>query len=225
MKPYKWEPLEDANDDDGTHTCWSALINHYKYGRWAYIEGYGENGNEYEIFTEHYPDHPIMVCKSLASAKRWVTQNIKKKYEPKTKEELKELCDDPDVCLGDIDTSNITDMSHLFDCSQREDFFGIETWDTSNVISMQYMFYNAKFFDYPIGDWNVSNVRNMDYMFCCAGFFNRPVGNWNIANVKDMEDMFAGAVSFKQDLPEEWAKKAGYKNPSVKKKKDIVSVR
>ena len=36
------------------------------------------------------------------------------KYKPKDKEELKKLVEDNNIYLGDIDTSLITDMSHLF---------------------------------------------------------------------------------------------------------------
>ena len=40
------------------------------------------------------------------------------KYQPRTKEELKDLCEDESVYLGDIDTSLITDMSKLFQDSE-----------------------------------------------------------------------------------------------------------
>ena len=49
-----------------------------------------------------------------------------KKFQPTTKKELQALVDDPEVNLGDIDTSKITDMSHLFFDSERTDFSGIE---------------------------------------------------------------------------------------------------
>ncbi|TEY03879.1 BspA family leucine-rich repeat surface protein, partial [Campylobacter sp. US12a] len=48
------------------------------------------------------------------------------KYFPETKEELKTLIKDESIYLGDIDTSNITDMSYLFANSDRTDFSGIE---------------------------------------------------------------------------------------------------
>lgn len=55
------------------------------------------------------------------------------KYSPKTNEELQELIEDESIYLGDIDTSAITDMSWVFCDCQREDFSGIEKWDTSKV--------------------------------------------------------------------------------------------
>lgn len=53
------------------------------------------------------------------------------KYKPANREELKALCNDESVYLGDINTSLIADMSGLFLDSTRKDFSGIERWDTS----------------------------------------------------------------------------------------------
>ena len=39
-----------------------------------------------------------------------VIKVVAKKYLPSGKEELKELVTNPEICLGDIDTSLITDM-------------------------------------------------------------------------------------------------------------------
>ena len=83
------------------------------------------------------------------------------KYSPKSCDELKELVDDESVNLGDIDTSAITDMSGLFCDCEREDFSGIEKWDTSNVTSMRDMFNCAEHFNHNINDWDVSNVADM----------------------------------------------------------------
>ncbi|EOH7710691.1 BspA family leucine-rich repeat surface protein, partial [Campylobacter coli] len=71
----------------------------------------------------------------------------KYKYTPKTKEELKALVKDESIYLGDIDTSEITDMSYLFANSTRKDFSGIEKWNTSKVITMAHMFSLCRFFN------------------------------------------------------------------------------
>ena len=89
-------------------------------------------------------------------------------YYPKTKDELEDIIDqriesEGNECnLNDIDTSNITDMSKLFEYS---DFNGdISKWNVSNVTNMNSMFYESTF-NQDISNWDVSNVTNNAYMF------------------------------------------------------------
>ena len=123
-----------------------------------------------------------------------------KKYHPSNKEELEELVINPEICLGDIDTSLITDMSGLFEDCGREDFSGIELWNTSQVTNMSSMFFGAEFFNAPIGCWDVSGVKNMDAMFAEAPAFNQPLNMWNTSRVTSMRCMFNLAENFNQPL-------------------------
>ncbi|MEI0699437.1 BspA family leucine-rich repeat surface protein [Brachyspira intermedia] len=122
------------------------------------------------------------------------------KYKPEILKELYEIVQDENIYLGDIDTSLIKDMSGLFSGSEREDFSGIETWDTSNVVSMNSMFSFARKFNHNINNWNVSNVEDMGYMFRYAIKFNQPLNNWNVHKVKIMNYMFNDAMEFNQDI-------------------------
>ena len=118
-------------------------------------------------------------------------------YHPKTKYELKELVNKlikergNDADLNDIDTSEITDMTTLFNNSK---FNGdISSWNVSNVKYMMYMFHNSKFTgeNGDISNWDVSNVKDMMYMFCDSKF-NGDISDWNVSNVVDMSYMFNG---------------------------------
>lgn len=62
------------------------------------------------------------------------------KYKPQTREQLRKLVQDKNIYLGDIDTSLITNMSKLFERSNRKDFSGIKTLDASNVENISSMF-------------------------------------------------------------------------------------
>ena len=79
------------------------------------------------------------------------------KHKPTTKEELKELVKDESIYLGDIDTSEITDMSGLFQNSSRTDFSGIDSWDVSKVTNMDNMFNGASKFDQNLDSWKVGD--------------------------------------------------------------------
>ena len=126
------------------------------------------------------------------------------KYQPINRDELIFLCAFEIIHLGDIDTSQIDDMMHIFCYSKRKDFSGIEFWDTSNVKNMDLMFCSAKHFDADISGWNVANVESMRSMFVDARLFNADISNWNVAKVRDFSRMFCGALRFNHNL-DSWA--------------------
>ena len=98
-----------------------------------------------------------------------------------------------------INTSEISDMSHLF--FKNRMFNGhIELWDTSNVTDMRRMFCYAYKFNQSIGSWDTSNVTDMAEMFYWAENFNQPIGDWDVSNVENMSFMFYCAVIFNQQL-------------------------
>ena len=161
------------------------------------------------------------------------------KYFPKTKEELisniKELFDKGETNLNIIDTSKITDMSHLFgdivnninkinfdvsrwDVSKVENMYsmffdckkfkgvGLENWNVSNVTKAMSLFAYCENFDCDLSNWNVSKIENMSGMFFyCTKFKGIGLEKWNVKRVKDMNFMFDECTSIKK-LPT-WYKK------------------
>ena len=126
-------------------------------------------------------------------------------YQPKDKDELikaiKACLDAKIYDLNCIDTSKITDMSHLFDMSFSYTSFNllkkyknhltkidISKWDTSNVEDMSFMFYCSDF-NGDISKWNVSNVKDMNNMFAYSKF-NKDISKWNVSKVTNMNSMF-----------------------------------
>lgn len=67
----KWNIVHDCDGENREATCWSKEINHSIYGRFAWIE---ENENGY--FNVIVDSGLLIICKSLSSAKRWVSMNI-----------------------------------------------------------------------------------------------------------------------------------------------------
>ena len=97
------------------------------------------------------------------------------------------------------DTSYITDMSYLFSnaASFNDD---ISLWDVSKVTDMNYMFFNAVFFNQDISNWKVGNVMTMVGMFFRSQYFNKDITGWNTSNVMNMQIMFKEAPNFNQDI-------------------------
>ena len=134
-------------------------------------------------------------------------------YYPKTKDELienlNELISKDIYDFNCIDTSNITDMTHLFDMSLKKLIkhnlrfanFDISDWDVSKVENMEYMFYDCKNFDCNLSKWNVSNVISMSSLFNgCKNFEGKGLDKWDVSNVKDMNGLFYRCSNFNCDL-------------------------
>lgn len=70
----RWNIVEECNDDNGNPTVWSKEFNHVKYGRYCWITF---NGTTYNVEVELHGDFTTLKeCKTLASAKSWVTRNL-----------------------------------------------------------------------------------------------------------------------------------------------------
>lgn len=123
-------------------------------------------------------------------------------YHPKEKYELDSLIEElieergSDADLNDIDTSEITDMSYLFqDLDPHK--INISKWDVSKVKTMYKMFYGCKNFNSDLSKWDVSNVIDMDNMFYRCKNFDSDLSNWDISNVKYMTNIFKECDSLK----------------------------
>lgn len=110
----------------------------------------------------------------------------KKKFKPKSKEELK---------------------TALFDWMHHNEkalnLYGhVSSWDVSLITDMSYLFFwNVwSLFNDNINDWDVSNVKNMKSMFKGCYRYNQPMDKWNTKNVEDMSYMFRFCRSFKQNI-------------------------
>ena len=110
------------------------------------------------------------------------------------------------INVSKIDASQVESMANLFNetgyYADELTIKGIDSWDTSNVTDMQYMFRaagaNAKKFELEGGldDWDTSKVRITVYMFCDAGKQADEcdigdLSNWDTSSVIAATAMFA----------------------------------
>ena len=102
-----------------------------------------------------------------------------------------------DQPIGSWDTSQVLTMDYMFAFNGRFSQ-NISAWDVSRVTIMNNMFQLSAFND-DISSWDVSSVVNMESMFREADF-SRDVGSWNPASLRTMFRMFDSADMFNQNL-------------------------
>jgi len=102
--------------------------------------------------------------------------------------------------IGDWDTSNVTNMSYMFEAGRYEYVSfdqDIGDWNTSKVTDMTEMFYGVDNFNHDIGSWDTSKVTSMRSMFSYARHFNQDIGDWDTGSVTNMDYMFDYAYNEK----------------------------
>ena len=94
--------------------------------------------------------------------------------------------------LANWNVSNVTNMNRMLDGNQISDLSPLAKWDVSHVTDMEDMFSNNQISDLsPLANWNVNNVTDMAYMFQSNQISNlNPLAKWDVSHVTDMEAMF-----------------------------------
>lgn len=97
----------------------------------------------------------------------------------------------------DFDTSEVTDMSNMFDSTGSLEELDLSKFDTSSVTTMNGMFTNSGLVELDLSSFNTENVENMAEMFAgCANLNSLLFGNnFNTANVSKMDKMFQNLES------------------------------
>lgn len=93
---------------------------------------------------------------------------------------------------NDIDTSNVTNMSYMFNGCETLTDLDVSCFDTSNVTDMQWMFRNCESLThFDINNFNTSKVTNMQWMFSyCDALTSIDLSNFDTSNVTNMSSMF-----------------------------------
>lgn len=94
----------------------------------------------------------------------------------------------------------VTNLSYCFKSSNNFNSPNVTSWDTSNVTTMQEMFFGCSSFNQNISGWNTSKVTDFRSMFRSCSSFNQPIGSWNTSGATNMSSMFNGASSFNNPI-------------------------
>lgn len=77
-KNNRWKIIHECDTEEGKPTQWATEINHPKYGKYCWINDVGSGLTEkgFNVEVDYGGFVELVQCKSLASAKRWVTMNL-----------------------------------------------------------------------------------------------------------------------------------------------------
>ncbi len=104
--------------------------------------------------------------------------------------------------LGNLNVSNVTDMTCMFYGAGQMTYYDIANWDVSKVESMNHMFCdNFKLRSLDLSTWDVSSVKTMYCMFDDNRKLKTigDVSHWNTANLIDIGGWLNDARSFVGD--------------------------
>jgi bacterial surface protein 26-residue repeat protein (3 repeats) (fragment) len=104
------------------------------------------------------------------------------------------------VGLENLNTSEVTDMSAMFEGCSSLTFLNLSNFNTSAVTKMRGMFsgcYGLK--ELNVSNFNTSKVTDMSDMFSrCSGLKELNVSSFNTSAVTEMGDMFSGCSGLKE---------------------------
>lgn len=102
----------------------------------------------------------------------------------------------------DIDTSNVTNMSYMFNGCEALKDLDVSCFDTSNVTDMQWMFRNCESLTHlDINNFDTSKVTNMQWMFSyCDALTSIDLSSFDTSKVTNMSAMFSNGSFTSLDL-------------------------
>ena len=98
--------------------------------------------------------------------------------------------------LNLLDTSNVTNMTWMFDGCISLISLDLSSFDTSNVTKMYYMFRDCNLANLDLSNFDTSQVTDMSHMFEeCYKLTRLDVSNFDTSQVTDMSYMFSDCRS------------------------------
>lgn len=94
--------------------------------------------------------------------------------------------------IPELDTSNVTNMSNMFNHCENLTSLDVNNWDTSKVTTMRDMFYYCvKLTLLDLSSWDTSKVTDMNNMFYyCSNLTSLDLSSWDTSKVTNMSNMF-----------------------------------
>ncbi|TYV60093.1 BspA family leucine-rich repeat surface protein [Listeria monocytogenes] len=105
----------------------------------------------------------------------------------------------PSLDLSNFDTSNVTSMDSMFYANYAASI-DVSNWDTSQVTNMFCMFAESAATSLDLSSFDTSKVWSMAGMFAESAATSLDVSSFDTSNVTEMADMFSGSAATSLDV-------------------------
>ena len=101
--------------------------------------------------------------------------------------------------LSNFDTSNVTDMSFMFDACNNLSYLNLSNFDTGNVRDMSFMFHSCINLEHlNLSNFNTNKVTDRSFMFhACMNLKTLDISSFYIDNTKILDNMFWNCINLK----------------------------
>ena len=97
------------------------------------------------------------------------------------------------IDISNFKTSKVTYMNEMFSKSNAKEIKGLKSFNTSNVINMDNMFYDTWVTELDLSSFDTSKVTNMRQMFMNSQMETLDLSSFDTKNVTNMDNMFSGS--------------------------------
>lgn len=108
--------------------------------------------------------------------------------------------------LSKLDTSNVTNMNHMFGSCRALTSLDLSNFDTSNVTDMNNMFYyDIQLANLNVSSFDTSNVTDMELMFgSCNALTSLDLSNFDTNGVQNYSYMFLNDNNTQVYIGDNW---------------------
>ena len=102
-------------------------------------------------------------------------------------------CPAMELDLSNLDTNNVTNINHMFYGCNNLTTLDVSGFNISNINTLSYIFSSCTSLSEIIGlnDWNTTNVNTMDSVFYHSGISSLDLSSWDVSNVSTMTSVFS----------------------------------
>ncbi len=104
------------------------------------------------------------------------------------------------IDLSNFNTANVNNMQGMFYGCDGLTSLDMSSFNTANVTDMSQMFIGCNVTNFDMSSFNTGSVQNMSYMFNGCDATTLDLSHFNTANVTDMSSMFSGLSVESLDL-------------------------